>query len=186
LPFPDQVYDLVYCHFLLLWVADPVRVVSEMKRVARPGGAVLVFAEPDYGGRIDFPDELAVLGEWQQAALRRQGADPEIGRRLASIFLKAGLPAFQLGVLGGQWSRPLSRQAWESEWAVIEADLGELISSPSHPAGRDVRKAALELSLESLKALDSAAWARRERVLFVPMFYAWAFTPDHSTARQPR
>jgi SAM-dependent methyltransferase len=188
LPYPDQAFDLVFCHFLLLWVADPARVVLEMKRVTRHGGAVLVFAEPDYGGRIDYPEELAALGEWQQAALRRQGADPRIGRRLANIFIKAGLADFQLGVLGGQWSEPLNQAAWESEWTIIEADLEQLSSDSGRLQPGNLRRAVLEHSLESLKALDAAAWARRERVLFVPLFYAWAFngTPTSMTPSTTR
>ena len=188
LPYPSAAFDLVFCHFLLLWVADPVHVVSEMRRVTRPGGAVLVFAEPDYGGRIDYPDELAPLGEWQQAALHHQGANPHIGRRLANIFLKAGIPAFQLGVMGGQWSGPPTQKAWESEWTVIEADFEQISSDAGGvPAGK-LRRATLEHSLESLKALDSAAWTRRERVLYVPMFYGWAVigTPTSMTPSTTR
>ena len=76
LPYPAGCFDVTYCHFLLLWVDDPVQVLHEMVRVTRPGGAVLALAEPDYGGRIDFPEELTILGQWQRAALRQQGADP--------------------------------------------------------------------------------------------------------------
>jgi len=74
LPFPDGHFDVVVCHFLLMWVDDPARAVCEMARVTRPGGAVLVCGEPDYGGRVDWPD--LPIGQWQAAALQRQGADP--------------------------------------------------------------------------------------------------------------
>jgi SAM-dependent methyltransferase len=62
LPFPDSSFDLVCCHFLLLWVADPLNVLTEMLRVTRPGGGVLCLAEPDYGGRIEYPESLSALG----------------------------------------------------------------------------------------------------------------------------
>src|SRR5690606_28911539 len=48
LPYRNDCFDIVFCHFLLLWVADPVRAAAEMKRVTRPGGSVLLLAEPDY------------------------------------------------------------------------------------------------------------------------------------------
>ena len=67
LPYPDGCFDVTYCHFLLLWVADPAQVLREMVRVTRPGGAVLALAEPDYGGRVDYPEELAILGKWLSA-----------------------------------------------------------------------------------------------------------------------
>ena len=58
LPYPDGIFDLVYCHYLLLWVDDPLQALREMKRVTRPGGNILALAEPDYFTRIDQPHEL--------------------------------------------------------------------------------------------------------------------------------
>src|SRR4051812_20828068 len=40
LPFLDGSFDLVYCRYLLEHVTDPVRVLVEMRRVARPGSRV--------------------------------------------------------------------------------------------------------------------------------------------------
>src|SRR5690349_4381527 len=91
LPYSNQIFDIVYCHFLLLWVRDPLQALLEMKRVAKPGAHIIAFAEPDYTRRIDRPRELVSLGEWQTAALRRQGADPGLGARLADLFFRAGI-----------------------------------------------------------------------------------------------
>ena len=158
LPYRSSSFDVTLCHFLLLWVDDPLQVMREMKRVTRPGGFVLALAEPDYGGRVDFPEELAPLGEWQRESLARQGADPLMGRRLAGLFHKAGLEAVETGALGGQWSASPDWEAWESEWAVLESDLSD---TPN-----------LSKKLRELKILDRSARAKGERVLFVPTFYA--------------
>ncbi len=158
LPYANGVFDFTCCHFLLLWVMQPELALAQMRRVTRKGGVVLALAEPDYGGRIDYPPELAALGQWQRDALRRQGADPEIGRKLGSLFRRAGLQAVETGLLGGQWGPPPSSEARASEWAVLQADLGLTVS--------------LE-TLQHLQALDDTAWQRGERVLFVPTFYAW-------------
>src|SRR5215208_5869128 len=83
LPHPNKTFDIVYCHFLLLWVNDPVQALLEMKRVAKSGGHIIAFAEPDYNARVDQPRELAQLGRWQAESLKRQGADPGLGARLA-------------------------------------------------------------------------------------------------------
>ncbi len=82
LPFADGLFDIVYCHYLLLWVTNPLRVLAEMKRVTRPGGAVIALAEPDHAARIDFPPPLDELGRLQTAALASQGAEVSIGRRV--------------------------------------------------------------------------------------------------------
>ena len=69
LPYPNECFEIVFCHFLLLWVSDPHRALGEMKRVTQPGGYVLALAEPDYSARVDEPTELASLGRWQTESL---------------------------------------------------------------------------------------------------------------------
>ena len=83
-----------------------------MRRVVQPGGWVAALAEPDYGGRIDYPDALAALGWKQAAAVHAQGADIYAGRKLAGWLGQAGLKDIQVGLLGGQWGAPpLGRRA---------------------------------------------------------------------------
>lgn len=166
LPYPEDCFDITLCHFLLLWVADPAQVLSEMVRVTRPGGTVLALAEPDYGGRIDYPEELSQLGAWQTDSLRTQGADPLMGRKLAGLFQKAGLQSVETGALGGQWSGSPNGEAWESEWAVLESDLNH--------------KPSFSEKLGFLKDLDKSAYEKGERVLFVPTFYAWGRVSNSS------
>lgn len=164
LPFASGSFEATCCHFLLLWASDPLGVVSEMKRVTQPGGALLLMAEPDYSGRIDHPTALAALGAWQRQALRRAGANPDIGRELAGLLSQNGLVDIEWGVLGGSWSAPPTAEDWEMEWQVLRADL-EQMGDPSPEWLQQIN---------SLQELDRQAWGRRERVLFVPTFYAWA------------
>lgn len=171
LPYPEDRFDISLCHFLLLWVDDPTQVVDEMVRVTRPGGAVLALAEPDYGGRIHYPEELGQLGEWQTESLRKQGADPLMGRKLAGLFHGAGLQSVETGALGGQWSGPPDWEAWESEWAVLESDLKD--------------KPSFSEKLGFFKGLDKSAYEKGERVLFVPTFYAWGRVPYAEKANMP-
>lgn len=156
LPYPNAAFDLVFCHFFLLWVQNPRRVLGEMRRVTRPGGAVLALAEPDYGGRIDYPPPLEELGRWQAESLRRQGADPEIGRKLAGLFAGAGLQQVETGVLGGEW-RASARER-SLEWDVLQADLADNLPAQD---------------IETMRNLDETAWKTGQRVLFVPTFFAW-------------
>lgn len=157
LPFSDESFDITVCHYLLLWLADPVGGIHEMARVVRPGGWVLACAEPDYGGRIDHPAELAALGRLQAEALRRQGADPEMGRRLGELFTTAGLQT-TVGTMAGQWQLPAAPDAgFEAEWKMREHDLARLIAPEE---------------LQRLRALDRQALAEGRRILYVPTFYA--------------
>jgi SAM-dependent methyltransferase len=161
LPFPDASFDAVVCHYLLLWLADPVQGGREMARVVRPNGRVLACAEPDYGGRIDHPPELIALGQRQTEALRNQGADPEIGRRMGEIFAAGGLGAL-VGTMAGQWRIPAKTDTapdggFEAEWAMRERDLNGVLPSEE---------------LRRLRTIDRRALEESRRVLFVPTFYA--------------
>ena len=42
LPFHTGTFDWVFCRFLLEYLTDPLHAVSEMTRVTRPGGTVLL------------------------------------------------------------------------------------------------------------------------------------------------
>jgi hypothetical protein len=90
-----------------------------------------------------------------------QGADPGFGAKLAQTFFTAGIKLEETGTIQGGVEEP---SAWEREmeWAVIQADLGESVS------GEEIQK---------MKTLDDEAWAKGERVLYVPTYFAWGVTP---------
>jgi ubiquinone/menaquinone biosynthesis C-methylase UbiE len=157
LPYQNQAFDLVYSHFLLLWVHNPLQALQEMKRVTRNEGYVIAFAEPDYSSRVDQPDELIRLGKWQTEALIRQGADPNIGMRLAELFYEAGIQIIETGTIQGQEKEPTAKE-WELEWDVIEADLKGWVS---------------DVDIEKMKRLDKEAWDEKRRVLSVPTYFAF-------------
>jgi ubiquinone/menaquinone biosynthesis C-methylase UbiE len=158
LPYPLGVFDITFCHFLLLWLHNPLKALGEMKRVTCPGGAILALAEPDYETRVDKPEALAPLGRWQAEALRRRGADPGLGNRLAGLFDQAGIQIIETGILrsGGRFMQSPAER--DMEWDVLEADLAEWL-----PAGE----------ISRLKMLDEQAWEHGMRVLDVPTHFAW-------------
>lgn len=157
LPFPNQTFDIVYCHFLLLWVKNPLQVLREMARVGR---IVIAFAEPDYNQRVDEPAELHLLGRWQTEALTRRGANPFFGAMLAETFHQAGIKLEETGPIQQSGGRR-TLDEWENEWATMESDLEEFIP------GADIQK---------MKQLDEKARRLGERVLYVPTFFAWGKT----------
>lgn len=176
LPYHSEAFDIVYCHFLLLWVRDPLQVMREMKRVTCRGGHVLALAEPDYSARVDRPPELTPLGIWQTEALRQQGANPSFGARLAETFLQAGIRLMETGPIqsaalqspsglleSGSKGQATMRSAdeWEQEWDVLEADVAGIATAEA---------------VSRMKGLDQRARSRGERVLHVPTYFAWGTT----------
>jgi ubiquinone/menaquinone biosynthesis C-methylase UbiE len=160
LPYSDGIFDIVYCHFLLLWVKDPLQALVEMKRVTKRGAHIIAFAEPDYTARLDQPGELIPLGEWQTESLKRQGADPGLGARLADLFFQAGIEIIETGTIQNAGQNP-SPEEWENEWDVIESDLAGLIPNEE---------------IQKMKKLDQQARTSGERVLYVPTYFAWGHT----------
>lgn len=157
LPFPENSFDASICHFLLLWVLEPGSILSEMARVTRPEGWVMALAEPDYGGRIDYPETLVEIGELQVKSLAAQGSDPMIGRKLRSLFNQSKLEDIQAGVLGGEWIGSPLPEELDSEWSILAADLHDLITDES---------------LDAIRSIDQEAWRCGNRILYVPTFYA--------------
>ncbi len=154
LPFARRSFDIAFCHYLLLWVKEPLQVVREMARVAR---FVIAFAEPDYSRRIDEPPELKAAGALQTEALRRQGADPFFGARLAETFFRAGIRIEEAGEIRPS-PNPRLFDGQEQEWAAMESDLLEILPPEE---------------VQKIKALDAQARKAGTRVLRVPTFFAW-------------
>ena len=164
LPFPSASFDLIYCHFFLLWASPLDVILQEIKRVLQPGAPFIVFAEPDYGGRIDFPSDLQLLGDWQEGALRKRGAHTRVGRQLGELLQQAGLTSIETGLIGGQWKIPQEANRFNNEWHTLEADLLPLESFDP-------------VKFKQLKALATRYEQVGTRILFVPTFYAFGFKP---------
>jgi ubiquinone/menaquinone biosynthesis C-methylase UbiE len=161
-PFRSNSFVAVLSHFLLMWVPEIDLVLREMVRLAHPGGWVLAFAEPDYGGRIDNPREFEEIGHLQAASLEAEGADPLIGRKLRGAFHRAGLDQIRVGILGAEWSELDDPSNDRSEWQTLIKDISRYL-----PSGK----------LSALEKADQAARTAGERILFVPTFYAIGKVP---------
>lgn len=154
LPFPDSAFDVVLCHFVLMWLGEPRQGLAEMVRVARPGGWILLCAEPDYGGRLDYPD--LPHAAWHIEALRREGADPFMGRKLRALCAEQGLDA-EMGCMSAPWTSDAVRESLEGEWATLNRITRDFVSEDERRAVREQEEAAI---------------ARGERFVFMPVFYA--------------
>jgi ubiquinone/menaquinone biosynthesis C-methylase UbiE len=166
LPFMDSSFDIVLCHYFMLWMNDPILTLQEMKRIAGRGSSILVLAEPDYSGRLDYPDELNHLGQAQIDSLINQGADPFIGRRLGGLFHASGISLIEMGILGGQWGHKQSQEIGDEEWQMLLYDLQFLPEQGEYPF-------IGQTELTHLKKIHHNAVQSGERVMFIPTFYAW-------------
>jgi ubiquinone/menaquinone biosynthesis C-methylase UbiE len=160
LPFTTGCFDAVVCHYFLLWVKNVPAILREMRRVTRPGGLVAALAEPDYGSRIDYPDEFSHPGCAQRDALIGQGADPDMGRKLPQALADAGCQNIAFGILGAFQANPPSDNQVLSEMSVLKNDLA------GHMYGS---------AFDSLLHKDERARLNNTRVQFIPTFFAWGY-----------
>ncbi len=162
LPFPSARFSLCFCHYLLLWVRNPMRLIREMQRVTKPGGRVIALAEPDYTARIDYPENLVPLGHAQNISLQSQGVDIAMGRKLKALFIDSGLQTIQTGSLGAQWQAEDRGELASSEQEILSFDLGESTDA---------------VNLDPILEKDRQAWLQGKRILFIPTFYASGKVP---------
>ena len=158
LPYPAGSFPITLCHFLLMWVSQPVQVLREMRRVTQPGGAILVLAEPDYSQRRDFPKEMLRLGRLQTESLRNQGADPELGGQLTDLLGMAGIQVVETGIIKQSAPEGGILAEWESEWSLLRSDLAGTLPTEE---------------LDRVQALDLKAWNNGQHINFIPTHYAW-------------
>jgi ubiquinone/menaquinone biosynthesis C-methylase UbiE len=89
LPFDAGAFDAARSERTLQHLEDPARVVSELARVTRPGGVVLV-NEPDWGTLASTGRPRGLVSAMLDVA-EAQILNPWIGRDLAGLFVDAGL-----------------------------------------------------------------------------------------------
>lgn len=118
LPFPDASFDVVHAHQLLQHLADPVRALTEMRRVVRPGGVVAA-RDADYACFAWAPAD-PLLTRWlelYQAVTRRNSAEPDAGRFLKGWALRAGFTEVQASSSNWTYADRASAAWWGGLWA---------------------------------------------------------------------
>jgi SAM-dependent methyltransferase len=134
LPFLDTSFDLIFSQNVLMWLRDCETAIKSVRRILA-GDGVWVLFEPDYGGLMEYPAEMNVRPIWI-AALKRAGADPEIGRKLPVLLRQSGFKV-TTELLPHLEQPDLKRFEFLSELDLIEAEKQTL---------RQIKKQAEELS----------------------------------------
>ena len=110
IPFPSGSFDTVVCTFTLCSVDDPDQVLSEMRRILRPGGQALFLEH----GRA--PD--ADVAKWQdriEPVWKRMAGGCHLTRPIGSAFRGAG---FDVEPLGQGYLPKAPKFAMWNEWGV--------------------------------------------------------------------
>jgi len=95
LPFRAGQFDVTLAVTVLLHVADPLAVVSEMARVTRAGGRVAL-QDQDFGAVVLEHPDRALTARILDGVVHRLYAEPHSGRRLPGLLRAAGLSDVRL------------------------------------------------------------------------------------------
>ena len=134
--------------------------VQDMVRVLAPRGVLLDTAEPDYGGRIDYPDELSELGKLIYDVMLRERTNPGIGRKMKALFSEAGLKT-ETGILSSVWDDEKLAREFKMERKYLSKMLLPIIG---------------EERVKHLIIADKHAVEAGRRVSFTPIFWAINFS----------
>lgn len=110
IPFDDNSFDTAVCTFTLCSVQEPTRVLSEMRRILRPGGQALFLEH----GRA--PD--ADVAKWQdriEPVWKHLAGGCHLTRPISSAFANAG---FEVDQLGKGYMPKTPRWAMWNEWGA--------------------------------------------------------------------
>lgn len=117
LEFSDSSFDVVHAHQVLQHLGDPVAALREMRRVCRPGGIVAA-RDSDYASFIWYPDDPA-LDAWlavYRALAKRNGGEPDAGRRLLSWARAAGFADVTASASTWCFTTAAERAWWGGMW----------------------------------------------------------------------
>lgn len=101
IPLETNSVDYVFCRFVFEYLSDPKTVLSEIVRIAKPGGKIVV-------GDLDFnclnhyplnPEIESNLQELMSELSKRKLLDPYVGRKLYHMFLEQKLQGIKINMI---------------------------------------------------------------------------------------
>jgi SAM-dependent methyltransferase len=116
LPYDNNSFDVVHAHQVLQHVHSPVEALREMRRVSRD---LVAARDSDYAAFTWYPSSPD-LDDWlalYRRVARKNGGEPDAGRRLKSWARAAGFAEVTASASVWCWSTPEEREWWGGMWA---------------------------------------------------------------------
>ncbi|KAG8860139.1 hypothetical protein FRB96_004162 [Tulasnella sp. 330] len=188
LPFPDESFDIVYCHQVLTHClakdGGPVAALKEMRRVCKAGGIVAPREGITNTGR-NYPElpGLEQSMEWLVQRVYKNGGEVDPGARLHEFAEKAGFEKekmrFKVGL--SMWMTPEGGlfvplagriKGWRRLLIQICVVLTERLSYGSNWTARTSEPEFLERAMEA--GIENAS--KEEQIKMIQAWQAWTET----------
>ncbi|NQW21003.1 MAG: methyltransferase domain-containing protein [Chloroflexi bacterium] len=121
-------FDAAYAHQVLQHLSEPVRALTETRRVLKPGGICAV-REVDWGASALWPPDdrlIAFLDVYRRVA-ELNGGDAYAGRRLKQWFIEARFSDLTVTTSTWTFSDENGLKWWGEQWAerILHSDLAK-------------------------------------------------------------
>ncbi|MYB76236.1 MAG: class I SAM-dependent methyltransferase [Chloroflexi bacterium] len=142
LPFEDGYFDVAHCHNVLMHVPDTQAVLTEVKRVLKPGG-ILACREMICESSFTHPDFGVIRNAWNmfEDLLEADDGHPQMGKDLKTHIHKAGFGSIQV-------SASFDIYSWPKNVAFIHALAQQWFLSP------EITEAAIKYGASTRELCD--------------------------------
>lgn len=162
LPFDDGTFDVVLAQLVVHFMADPVAGISEMRRVARPGGTVVACVWDLTGLRSPLGPFWAAVAEMEPG---HPGESRYPGARkghLVELFHEAGLGEVEEHVLEADLVHPTFEDWWDPFTAGV-GPAGTHAAALAPDRRAELRERTRAIVPDPPFTLGARAWAARGR-----------------------
>ncbi len=126
LPFPDASFDAAFAHTLLQHLNQPMKALSEIHRVLKPGG-IIGIKEDDQGSVIlaPFDPGMERFFDLFQRVWKHDGGDPFLARRHRELLRLTGFTKIEASASSVYEGTPEATLRTSEAWARLVPTFGE-------------------------------------------------------------
>ena len=157
LPYPDGTFDLVTAALVVHFMADPVRELQELARVARPGGRVAATTWDFAGDRSPLSAFYQAVAELDPTA-RDESSEPGAAEgQLGELFAAAGLSEVDESELTVRVEL-VSFEEWWAPMLLGVGPAGNYIAGLDEAARAELRAACARRLPAGPVTVEATAW----------------------------